>query len=291
MNCVRCGAKLEANARFCRNCGLPIAVSQSKKGSVSPVAEQADDKTISIAALVEQLHNQSTYAQRPYSQRPQASPQTDNTQSAFPQFSPPPQSQNFYHAREMAPGTYTPVITTPQRRNRVGYVLGCLGTLIVVLLLLGVASVFVLRPYIHNLAVAQMDNAMTSAVNGIPPIGVPIPPGTTVPIAQDTLNGVIANNVMDSSVVQNINVQITQEQVLINFEIYGQDCAITSVPQMQNGKLVATHVTVSGVASLVLSPAEISTLLNSHIEDMQTRINHRVTNIHLADQEIDVTFS
>ena len=191
----------------------------------------------------------------------------------------------------MEPGTYTPVINTPRRRNRVGCVLGCLGTLLVVVLLLGVAWVFVLRPYVHDLAVAQMDNAMTNIVNGLPAIGLPIPTGTTVPIAEGTLNTVIANNITDSSFLQDTNIQITPDQVLLDFEIYGQDCTITSVPQMQNGKLVATHVTVSGIASLVLSPADITKLLNSHIEDMQTHINHRITKVHLADQEIDVTFS
>ncbi len=130
---------------------------------------------------------------------------------------------------------------------------------------------------------------MTNAVNQIPAVGVPVPPGTTLPISEGTINTVFAANVADSDSVQSPNMQITSNQVLLDFKLYGQDCTITTIPQMQNGKLVATNVAVSGIISLILSPKDVTSLLNSHIEDAQARINHRVTNIHLVDQEIDVT--
>ena len=305
MNCVRCGVRLEANARFCQHCGLPAAASQPQNGSISPSGGQGTDETVHISPLAHQLHTEgqgtdetvpisplahqlqrpTTYPQQYYSQQPQASPQAGYRQSEFAQFLPAAQPQNFYQDRGMERGS------TPRRRNRLGCVLGCLGTLLVVILLLGVTWVFALRPYIHNLAMTQMDEAMTNAVNQIPPIGVPIPPGTTVPIAQSTLNNVLAQNPADTDIVQDTNIQITASQVVLDFEVYGQDCTITSIPQMQSGNLVATNVTISGIASLVLSPQDVTDMLDSHLKDIQTHIDHRVTNVHLVDQEIDVTFA
>ena len=227
-----------------------------------------------------------------------ATPQYGTSQQALrplnappSQFSPPAQfPQDFYGSHETARKAQL-ATATPQRRNRLGCTLGFLGTLLVVALLLGAAWVYVLHPYVHNLAVTQMDSAMTDAVNQIPAIGVPVPPGTTIPIAESTLNTILANDPNNPSFVHNTNIQITASLVLIDFQVYGQECMITAVPQVQNGKLVATHVGVSGIARFLLSPDDITTLLNSHLEDAQTRINHRVTNIRLLDQEIDITVS
>jgi len=292
MNCVRCGVQLEANARFCRNCGLPVAVSQSQHVLVSPPEEQVTENTIPISSLAEQLKTQSPYQQSPQQQPPQQQPQIRLPAPAFQQSTPPAQSPlDFYQPHEANRGTRSAVVNAPRRRNRAGCVLGCLGVLLVLILLLGATWIFALRPYVHDMAVTQMDNAMTNAVNQIPPIGLPIPPGTTLPVSEGVINTALTANVSASDPVQNPIVQITSNQVLLDFKLYGQDCTITTVPQMQDGKLVATNVTVSGIISLFLSPKDITTLLNSHVEDAQARINHRITQVHLADQEIDVTVS
>lgn len=177
----------------------------------------------------------------------------------------------------------------PRRRSRAGCMLGCLSALVVLVLLLGATWIFALRPYLHDMAVAQLNNAMTNAVNQIPAIGLPIPPGTTLPISDSTINTVLMNNATNADIVQGANMQITPAKVLLDFKIYGQDCTVTTVPQMQNGKLVATNVAISGIISLVLSPQDITSLLNAQLEDAQTRINRRVTNVRLLEREIDVT--
>ncbi len=290
MNCVRCGVQLEANARFCRNCGLPVAASQSQHVLVSPAEEQIAENTIRISSLAEQLNTPPPQQQPPPQQNQPYQQQIRLSTPDFHQSAPTTQSPvDFNQSREANRGVRSAVVNAPRRRNRVGCVLGCLGTLLVLALLLGITWIFALRPYIHDVAETQMDNAMTSVVNQIPAVGLPIPPGTTLPISDSTINTMLAANVADSDPVQSPNVQTTSNQILLDFKLYGQDCTITTIPQMQNGKLVATNVTVSGIVSLVLSSKDITTLLNSHIEDVQARVNHRVTNIHLADQEIDVT--
>ncbi|GAC1432158.1 MAG: hypothetical protein NVSMB54_27910 [Ktedonobacteraceae bacterium] len=299
MNCVRCGLPLEANARFCRNCGQPVAPSQSQLVLASPPEEQMSENIIPISSPVEQLNSPSSYPQQTYQQQQaHMSPQNANTlpiihsavSTAHQSSNVAQPPANYYQpAREASGEARSTVVNAPRRRNRAGCVLGCLGTLLILALVLVAAWIFALRPYMHDVAMTQMDNAMTNAVNQIPAVGLPIAPGTTFPISDNTINTLLTNNGTDSNVVQSTNVQVTSNAMLLTFKLYGQTCTITSIPQMHNGKLVATNVAVSGIVSLVLSPTDVTTLLNKHLDDVQTRINHRVTKVRLLDHEIDVT--
>ncbi|GAC1388789.1 MAG: hypothetical protein NVS4B11_04250 [Ktedonobacteraceae bacterium] len=180
------------------------------------------------------------------------------------------------------------VNATP-RRSRVGCVLGCLGTLVILAIILGLAWVFALRPYIHDIAITQMDNAMTSAVNQIPSAGVPIPPGTTLPVQEVILNNLLVLNIAPSDPVQDTNMQISPSGVRLDFKLYGQPCTITGIPQAKDGNLVATNVGVSGIVSLVMSSSDITSLLNKHLADAGARINHPITGVRLMDHEMDLT--
>ena len=299
MKCVQCDVPLEANARFCRNCGLPVAVSQSHHVLISPTEEQVTENTIPISSLVQQLNSASS-PQSPYQQH--QAPTLSQDANTFPvahtpvpmfhQSSTPAQLPvNSYQPREANRGTRSAVVNAPRPRNRTGCILGCLGTLLVLVLLVGATWIFALRPFVHDTAITQMDNAMTSAVNRIPAVGLPIPPGTTLPISDNTVNTLLSNTNADSDAVQGTDIQFTSNQALLDFKLYGQDCTITSVPQVQNGVLVATNVAVSGVISLVLTPKDVTTLLNRHLAEVTTRINHSVTKVHLVDHEIDITVS
>jgi len=182
-------------------------------------------------------------------------------------------------------------VTTPpprRRRSRVGCALGCFSTFAILIIVLGVVWVFALRPYAHDLATTQIDNAMTSAINQIPPQVAQIPAGTTLPVQEVVLNNLLVLNIAPSDPVQNTNMQIAPSGVHLDFKLYGQPCTITSVPQAKNGKLVATNVTVTGVIGLVMSSDDITTLLNKHFADAQARINHSVTDVQLKDHEIDL---
>ncbi len=275
MNCVRCNMPLEVNARFCRNCGLPVAVVQPQRDFWSPPQGQTTEETVRMDP--QQIRSQ---AAQPY------------VPQSYQQQTQPPSPLDYYQPRETNRDakSRSAVVNAPSRRNRLGCVLGCLGTLIVLALLLGATWVFALRPYIQDAVITQMDGSMTSAVNQIPPIIIPVPPGTTVPVSESTINALLANASPDSNVVQGTNIQITPSQILLDFKVYGQDCAITAVPQAKNGTLVATNVTTSGILSLIMSPSTITTLLNKHLQDAQTRIGHNISAVRLLDHEINVTF-
>ncbi|GAC1643820.1 MAG: hypothetical protein NVS4B12_08430 [Ktedonobacteraceae bacterium] len=303
MNCVRCNVPLEANARFCRNCGLPVAVSQAQEVRPS-LPEQATENILPVVIPQDQqkLHLLSTppYLQQQNYQQQQVLSQTPSTpqsvQSSLPALPSPvahAQGQSpvdYYQPRNGHRGTKMPpaAVNVPQPRSRIGCVLGCLSALVVLVLVVIAAWIFALRPYIHDTATTQMDNAMTSAVNQIPAAGVFVPPGTTLPIQEGVVNSLLGNSIASSDAVQNTNMQIATSGILLNFKLYGQDCTISAVPQVQNGKLIAKNVTVSGVISFVMSSKDVTALLNKHLEDAQARINHNITDVRLLDHEIDL---
>lgn len=185
----------------------------------------------------------------------------------------------------------TNVPATPRRRrNRGGCFAGCLSTILILTIIVGGLWFFVLRPYAHDIAIKQMDTAMNAAVEQIPSAQTQaLPPGTPLPVRQIVLNNLLVLNIAPSDPVQNTNIQISPSSVRLDFKLYGQPCTITGVPQAQNGKLVATSVTVSGIVGLVVSADDITALLNKHLADAQTRLNHTVTAVHLMNQEMDIT--
>ena len=266
MNCVRCGAPLEMGARFCRNCGLVVSPSQQPQGQIRLSTPQ-DPPTIGKSAQPASSYNPANVSQA----------------QGYPSQGYPQQNAG----ANMQLNNSTPA---PRRRRRGGCLAGFVITVIILAIVVGGLWFFVLRPYAHDIAITQMDNAMSNAVSQIPSSQTQlIPPGTTLPVRQVVLNNLLVLNIAPSDPVQNTNIQISPGGVRLDFKLYGQPCTITGVPQAQDGKLVATNVTVSGVVGLVVSSDDITTLLNKHLADAQTRLSHTVTAVHLMDQEMDIT--
>lgn len=187
----------------------------------------------------------------------------------------------------MLPPTNYPKPT--RSRNRSGSVLGCLIVLVLFLIIIGVGWIFLVRPYIHTIAQNGLDHVMTSAVDHIPAQAALLPAGSTLPVQDNTINNLIVLNTAPSSPVQPTTAHITPNAVRIEFQLYGQSCAISQVPKSINGQLVATNVTVEGIIGWVMSPDELTTLLNKHYADAQTRIHHPIKEVQLKNGEMDVT--
>ena len=175
----------------------------------------------------------------------------------------------------------------PSRSRRGGCTLGCL-TILVLLLLIVAGWFFVARPFLHDLAVTQLDRAMSSAVNQISPLQARALPHTLM-VNENTLTNMLVLNTAPSDPVQHPTTKISQNGVRFAFQLYGSDCAIALLPQAQAGHLMATNVTVEGIISLILSPDDIQTLLNKHLADAQQRIQRTVQSVQLKDHEMDLT--
>jgi hypothetical protein len=146
---------------------------------------------------------------------------------------------------------------------------------------------FALRPYLHNTASTQLDQAMVNAVQQIPPTVALLPPGPVV-VTENLLKNMIVGNLTPSDPIQNVQTQITQSGIRIDFQVLGQSCAISGVPVAVNGHLSATKVTVEGIIGLIMSPDELTALLNKHLSEAQGKIGHKVTNVQLKNHELDL---
>jgi hypothetical protein len=176
----------------------------------------------------------------------------------------------------------------PKYRSRRRGCLGCLTLLVLLLIIVAAGWVFFLRPYVHNMAQAQLDQAMSSAVDQTPSLPAQLPPGP-IPIQEDTINNLIVLNLAPSSPVQHPNTSITPDNIRLDFQVYGLPSAITVVPKVVNGQIVASNVTVEGVVGLIMSPEEMMTLLNKHLADAQGHLGHKMKSVQLKDHEADLT--
>lgn len=162
---------------------------------------------------------------------------------------------------------------------------------ILALLLIGLTISWfsVIRPSIHTIAERKLNAALDRAEGNIPPPLLFLP-GMVVPIHEQTLTGILVRNLELPSPIKNPVTHITSSNVRTDFQLYGFPCSITLVPQVTNGHLVVSNVNIGGIISLVMSPDEITTLLDKHLTHAQELFQHSVTNVQLKDQEMDLTF-
>jgi len=161
-------------------------------------------------------------------------------------------------------------------------------TIILLLLLVLVGGWFLLlRPYLNNQAQNKLDSVLSDAVNHIPAQAAVAPAGS-VKVTENLLNNLLVLNSSPNDIVKNMQIHITPNTMNMQFQVYGFDSTVTGVPQANQGHLVITNVTVDGVAGLILSPDEITALVNRHLADAQARINHSVVSVQLNNQEMDL---
>ncbi len=181
----------------------------------------------------------------------------------------------------------------PRRdRNRAGCAVGCLTVLVILLLVVGASWVFLLRPYLHNMAETQINNALSAGVQQIPTTLPTLPAGTTIPpipITDNAINNLFVLSLAPNDPIKNPATQITPDGMNISFQTYGLSNAISMKPAAQNGQLVATNVGISGPFSLIMSPDELKPLLDKYLVQAQNRIKYSIQNVQLKDHEMDLT--
>jgi len=171
------------------------------------------------------------------------------------------------------------------RRSR-----GCLPKLVITLVVL-VALVlggwiFGLRPYLHSLAQSQIDQELSNSVNQI----LPIPPViSTITVTETMINNLFVLNHSPSDPVQNMHITITAAGLQLDFQAYGFSCSINSNLTTSNGVPMVTNVGIQGIMGLIMSPDELTTILNSHLSDAQSHLHRSITLITLKEHAIELT--
>jgi hypothetical protein len=169
-------------------------------------------------------------------------------------------------------------------------------TLVIILLTatLGTIWFVILRPYLHNIAETEINNAMTQASQQLPtmpiklPVEVPLPP-----ITNERLETLIELNLPPNGPLQNPIIHITPDGIRMDFQLYSFPCALSLLPVLEqqgpNKTLVVKNVNLEGILSLVMSSSEMEDLLNQNIAQTMQRLNYPLINIELKDGELDMT--
>ena len=163
---------------------------------------------------------------------------------------------------------------------------------IAILLVIGLTISWfsVIRPSLHAMAEEEINTALDRIEGNIPPPFLFIP-GMIIPVHEQTLTELLARNLEQPSPIKNLVAYITPSKARLDFQVYGFPCSVSVVPQVTNGHLVVTNANVEGIINLVMSPDEITTLLDTHLTHAQELFQHSVSNVQLKDQEMDLTFT
>jgi zinc-ribbon domain len=278
MNCMHCNAPLIPEARFCRNCGAPVSAAVHQPASVNN--GQANQYSIGDSPTVLPPSRQ---AQQPESMQSHYPPQTYQPTVAV---SPHPGSMPSTGVKGA-----TPPLPTRRRKNRLMQVLIILCISMLVLLLVLVAGWFAfLRPYLNGLAKSEINGVFVSAENELIPLQVASLFTSRLPviITERDANNFIASNTSPSDPIQQTHLTMTPIGMSMDIQTYGFASTITGVPRAVNGQLVITDVTVQGIASLIMSPDELTAILNGHFHEAISSLHHQVGGVQLKNHEMDV---
>src|SRR6266480_2316607 len=280
MNCTHCDTPLASEARFCRNCGFPISTvtPQTASGNAGQEIQQGigDSPTVLPPSWMAQ----------------QAAPiQSRNP----PQIYQPTVAVSSNAGSMPSTGARSALPTlSVRRKNRLMQVLLILLAVLLVLLLVLVGGwFFVLRPYLHGVAQNEVDGVFSSATNLINPLALAVIATNHRPviITETDANNFIALNSTQSDPIQQIHMSITPVGLRLEFQTYGLTSTITGVPRVVNGQIVMTNVTVQGVASLIMSPAELTNELNADLQQVSATLHRPIAGVALKNQEMDVQLS
>ncbi len=138
------------------------------------------------------------------------------------------------------------------------------------------------------LAVSTIDGVFSSAIGQINPIEAVVISTSHAPvvITETDANTFIAMNT--AAPIQQMHMTITQAGLRLDFQLYGFTSTVTGVPQAVNGQLVMTNVTVQGIASLIMSPDELTTIVNANLHQISTVLHRSISGVILKDHEMDV---
>lgn len=306
MNCPRCNTPLMAEARFCGVCGTSIPPQPASAPPANPMSTDGDATLIlspsqgqQRAAGIQQTAPAGWQNAVPQGQPPVAPvqgaswQQPEGTLQATQGVSwqqPPLQPARTQSGTNYQPGALynSGTVTRPKRRKRIG--LRVLLSLIIILGILAGVWFLGVRPYLHGLAQTQLDQALTDAESQILLLQAVLPTGSQVIHASESdVNSYLGAH--DTSVLQNLHMVITPENLQLDFKAYGFDCSVLAVPVASGGELQITNVQVQGVLWLIMSDDELTTDLNNHFLDFGRQMHRAIKAITLRNHVMDLQVS
>jgi hypothetical protein len=200
----------------------------------------------------------------------------------------------FGAAPEMRPGSLNrSAVASPapvRKRRRAGRIWARFLLILVLLAaILTGAWFFGVRPYLHNMAQTELEQALDAPESQVELAMLALPPGSqTIRGSESSMNLYLSSH--DADPVQNLHMIITPTGLSLSFSTYGQDSTITALPVVNSGQLQVTNVQVQGVLALIMSNDELTSELNSNLQSFSSQLTHKITKLTLLEHEIDVQF-
>lgn len=249
----------------------PGTFQQSQGGSWPQQGSQADWRS------PEQLQAGSWPQQQPANWQQPMQPQG----GSWPQQDP--------YAQGMMPGTLNSTGGMPEKKRRRGGRILARMLLVLVLLvaILAGAWFFGVRPYLHNMAQTQLNQALDGAESQILLFQDALPSGSqSVAVDENTINTYLSSH--SGGQLQNLRATITPQSFNLDFSAYGFHSTINAVPIASRGLLQVTNVQVQGMLGLVMSNDELTSALNSNFQNFGQQMHRTIGQVTLKEHEMDI---
>lgn len=294
MNCPRCHAQLVDNARFCGICGNTLTPSISEARPPAQAAENNEATLLVVPRADGQPAGgtpEPTLPVRPARFSPPLAGQPGVFQASPPAgWTPAAAQQPPNGAVPVVMNRGGAVLPPPVRkRRRAGRIwLNFLLVLVLLVAVLAGAWFLGVRPYVHTMAQARLDQALGEVESQILLAQLALPAGVpqTIHVSESAINAYLSSH--SSSQLQNLHASVTSQNVTLSFTVYGQNCAIALVPIASNGQLQVTQVQVQGVLWLIMSNDELASYLNTNLQNFSSQMHRTVQQVTLQNQEITV---
>ncbi len=294
MFCQSCGAANDTNDQFCGQCGsmLKGSAPQGQPWGALPTSLSPLADTQYTPAGAAQDWQSPTLAVPPpvHTSRPADVPAgwqgwTPQTGYGTPSLAPtgwrtpPPDAEP----------TNPPARRAKRRRRWPWYFL-------LFLLIFGVVSaggwIFFLRPAIHQSVDGEIQQGLQQAVDQIPfDAARAAPSGYPLPIPEDQMNSYLSNNSAALAPITSMKISLQQGVMVVTFQAYGFESTVRLGLAVQDGKLIAQNVQVSGLLWWVENAQELTPRLNNALSQVSTNLGHDLASVTIEEGVLTLKFA
>jgi hypothetical protein len=281
MICPQCGKRNELGIQRCRFCRRVFTRSASRPRAVSPPSTWHDAR----------ISAQQGFDPRPPDRR---QPPTWDEEPAWESDTPFPEQPVAREPRRQSLASYSDGPINSQRRPaRAGCLLafGITSVLLVGgIVLLVLASTFVVQPMIRDAAVAQISTGVRDEVTRQIDSQIGDSLSGNIVISEDEINQRLATGI-ELGPISGASVQITPEGLVIRLRAYGVDGTYRAQVLDQNGSIAIVGSPMEGPLSYVMPEGDLENAVNAELAAALSDAGYFVEQVAVADGTITLTLS
>lgn len=293
MFCQSCGAANQDNDQFCGQCGsvLKASAPQGHAWGGSPTQLSPLAATVYPPASGAEDWQAPTIAAPPpvRTSRPADAPAGGRGWTPQPDYGYASPSPGGGQTPPGAARTALPAQRAKRRRRWPWYFL-------VFLLIFGLVAaggwIFLLRPAVHQSVDGEVQQGLQRAVGQIPFDAARSAPSRYVlPIPEDQMNSYLNQNSSALAPITSMQVSLQPGVMIVTFQAYGFGSTVRLGLAVQNGKLIAQNVQVSGLLWWVENAQELTPRLNDALAQVSTNLGHTLASVAIDEGVLHLTFA